>query len=358
MKEKLHNMLAMFPSVFATMDDNAIARMGFPVALVAEVRQEMAEEKAKHFAAVAPHAGGVPGITAEGSYAALNWNLVSNSPIHAFGQQALAPLVDVFSTDISGDAVAVTNPDAMPTITVPVYDIDEDSAVVDPVSLDELDGGKQYGVGVKLHVIGAGKEIPFSALAEGYKVVDIVKGLAETLRRKAFAYVMGQMVASGVTNTAGESVAVPETITLPGLDNGWGPGYANRKLSGVLDSDNSSLLLDSAYFAGVQPDDKLTLDVSAMSFAGVHKVRQVAGLGEHAVGLLAAPKAMAVAMRAPVLHGPAFPEMVQFTDGDTKLPITMVTYYKPGQLTMNVSVLTAIGATRVQADAARILVTA
>ena len=357
MKEKLRQMLAMFPGMFAGMSDANIARMGYSVEDVKEVRAQIAEEAAKHQASLQQAGLAAPHITAESNYAALNWNVVSSNGIAAYVQQKLAPLTNVFSTDISGAAVPADNPDAMPAVTVPVYDIDEDSAVVNPTNLDELDGGNCYGVAVKLDIIGAGIEVPISAIMEGYKAQEMVKGVVETTLRKAMSYVMGKMVESGVTDTAGNTIAVPENVTVPTPDTGWTPGYVNRKLTGMLDSESRSLLLNSAYFAGLQPDDKLTLDVRGLALTGVHEVRQVKHLGSKAVGLLAAKNAMAIAMRAPTLYGPAYDTVMQFVDGNTGLPLTMVQYYKAGEMTMHIKVLTAIGAKRVVADSARILVT-
>lgn len=355
MKEKLRQMLAMFPGMFANMSDANIARMGYDLATVKEVRNQVAEEAAKHLESLQAAGLAVPHITAESSYAALNWNVVAQNGIAAYVQQRLAPLTSVFSTDISGAAVVADNPDAMPSVTVPVYGIDEDAAVVNPTNLDELDGGKCYGVNVKLDIIGAGIEVPVSAIMEGYKAQDMVRGVVETTLRKAMSYVMEKMVATGVTDTSGATIPVPATVEVPGLDTGWTPGYVNRKLTGLLEEEERSLLLNSAFYAGLKPDDKLTLDFRGLDLAGVHEVRQVNKLGANCIGLLAAKNAMAVAMRAPTLFGPAYESVMQFVDGNTGLPLTMVQYYKAGEMTMHIKVLTAIGAKRVVADAARIL---
>lgn len=355
MNEKLRQMLAMFPGMFAGMSDENIARMGYPLETVKAVRAHIAEETAKNFASIQDAGLAVPHVTAESSYAALNWNMVAQNGIAAYVNQRLAPLTNVFSTDISGAAVVADNPDAMPSVTVPVYDIDEDAAVVNPTNLDALDGGNCYGVNVKLDIIGAGIEVPVSAIMEGYKAQEMVKGVVETTLRKAVSYVMGKVVESGVTDTSGETIAVPASVAVPGIDNGWGPGYVNRKLSGILEHEDRSLLLNSEFYAGLKPEDKLTLEIGGLDMLGVHEVRQVKALGSTAVGLLAAKNAMAVAMRAPTLFGPAYSTVMQFVDGNTGLPLTMVQYYKAGEMTMHIKVLTAIGAKRVVADAARIL---
>lgn len=355
MKEKLRQMLAMFPGMFANMSDENIARMGYSVDDVRAVRAQIAEETKKNYNSMVAAGLNERHITAESSYAALNWNTVAQNGIAAFVNQRLAPLTNVFSTDFSGAAVPADNPDAMPPVTVPVYDIDTDAAVVNPTNLDDLDGGKCYGVAVKLDIVGAGIEVPISAIMEGYKAQEMVRGVVETTLRKAMTYVMEKMVASGVTDTAGQTIAVPASVAVPGVDNGFTPGYVNRKLTGLLESESRSLLLNAEFYAALRPDDKMTLDVRGLSLDGVHEVRQVKSLGTNAIGLLAAKNSMAVAMRAPTLYGPAYNTVMQFVDGNTGLPLTMVQYYKPGEMTMHIKVLTAIGAKRVAPESARVL---
>lgn len=358
MNEKLRQMLAMFPGMFANMSDAQVASLGFSLQDVQDVRTKMQADMAENYAQVKASGLAAPHITAESAYAALNWNVVSNQPVAAYVTQRLAPITGVFSTDISGAAVPADDPQAMPMVTVPVYDIDEDSAVVNPTDLDALDGGKAYGVAVKLDIIGAGVEVPVSAIMEGYKAQDIVKGVVETTLRKTVSYVLGKLTEDGVTDTSGATIAVPASVAVPGLDNGWGPGYVNRKLTGLLESEERSLLLNSAFYAGLRPDDKLTLDLRGLDLAGVHEVRQVSKLGEGVVGVLAAKNAMVVAMRAPSLFADAYSTVTQFVDGNTGLPLTMVQYYKPGTMKLHVKVLTAVGAKRVVADSARLLTAA
>jgi hypothetical protein len=355
MNEKLRQMLAMFPGMFANMRDENIARMGFALEDVKAVRAQVAEETKKHHDGLVKAGLALPHVTAESSYAALNWNIVSTNGISAYVQQRLAPIVNVFSTDISGDAVPADNPAAMPSVTVPVFDIDEDDAVVNPTNLDDLDSGNFYGVNIKLDVIGAGIEVPISAIREGYKAQEMVKGVVETTLRKAMSYVLGKLVATGVTDTAGKTIAVPEVVEVPNPDTGWTPGYVNRKLTGLLESENRSLLVSAPYYAALRPDDKLSLDFRGLALDGVYEVRQVKGLGADVVGVLAAKNSLAVAMRAPTLYGPAYETVMQFVDGNTGLPLTMVQYYKPGEMTMHIKVLTAIGAKRVVPASARIL---
>lgn len=355
MNEKLRQMLAMFPGMFARMSDENVARMGYPVETVREVRAQIAEETAKNHASLMAAGLTAPHITAESSYAALNWNTVAQNGIAAYVQQRLAPLAGVFSSDISGAAVPVDNPDAMPSVTVPVYDIAEDSAQINPTNLDNLDGGACYGVSVKLDLIGAGIEVPVSAITEGYKAQEMVKGVVETVLRRAMSYVLSKVVATGVTTTGGATIDVPASVTVPTVDTGFTPGYVNRKLTGLLESESRSLLLNSEYYAALRPDDKLSLDLRGLALDGVHEVRQVSALGDDVVGLLASKNSMAVAMRAPTLFGPAYDTVMQFVDGNTGLPLTMVQYYKPGEMTMHIKVLTAIGAKRVAPESARIL---
>ena len=358
MNEKLRQMLAMFPGVFAGMTDEKIAAMGFDLAEVKAVREKMITDMAENYATIKAAGLAAPHVTAESAYSALNWNVVSNKPVAAFVAQRLAPLTGVFSTDISGAAVPADDPQAMPMVTVPVYDIDEDSAQINPTDLDMLDGGKCYGVAVKLDIIGSGVEVPISAIMEGYKAQEIVKGVVETTLRKAVSYVLGKLTESGVTDTAGNTIAVPASVAVPGLDDGWGPGYVNRKLTGLLESEERSLMLNPAFFAGLLPADKMTLDIRGLALAGVHEVRQVSKLGSNIVGVLAAKNSMVVAMRAPSLFADAYTTVTQFVDGNTGLPLTMVQYYKPGQMKLHIKVLTAIGAKRVVAESARLLTNA
>lgn len=348
----------MFPGMFARMSDENIARMGYSVDTVRAVRAQIAEETAKNHASLVAAGLSAPHITAESSYAALNWNTVAQNGIAAYVQQRLAPIANVFSTDISGAAVPADNPEAMPSVTVPVYDIAEDSAVVNPTNLDELDGGACYGVAVKLDIIGAGIEVPISAIMDGYKAQDMVRGVVETTLRKAMSYVLDAMAKPGETTTAGSSIATPATVTVPTPDTGFTAGYVNRRLTGLLESENRSLLLNSEYYAALRPDDKLGLDMRGLALDGVYEVRQVQRMEANCIGLLAAKNSLAVAMRAPTLFGPAYDTVMQFVDGNTGLPLTMVQYYKPGEMTMHIKVLTAIGAKRVVPASARLLIAA
>lgn len=351
MNEKLIKMLSMFP-VLSCYSEEQWLRMGYSAEAVAAAKAEIKERAAKMEFQPEPGSG----ITANASFGALNWNVVIQKAIKGFATQKLAPLVDVFSTNISGACVPADNPKAMPTVTVPVVNMGDDTAAIDPTNLDDLNSGSAIGVPVQLHLIGDGIEIPISAITEGYTAEDLVAGCVESVRRKVMAYVLGQLTADQ-TDADGNNVAAVGTTTVPALGEGWSAGYVNTELSEALDADAVSLLVNRPYYGGLKRTDGDSLSLNEIDVEGVHKVAQVSVLDDNAVGLLAAKNSMAVAMRAPVLYGPAYPVVMQFVDGDTRLPLTMVQYYKPGEMTMHVKVLTAIGAARVVPTAATILVT-
>ncbi len=341
MNEKLIKLLSMFP-VVAQCSDAAFMSMGYSPTEVADAKQAIAERAGNISAGLASGSS----FTAESTYGALNWNVVAKNAIKGWASEKLAALVDVFSIDVSGSAVVVENPEAMPSVTVPVVRMGENTAVIDPTNLDQLNGGSSTGVAVQLHLIGDGVAVPFSAIMAGHTAENMVAGVVESVRRKVMHYVLSQLAA-----------ATPDTVTVPTPAEGWGPGYVNRELSGLLEADNASLLADRKYFAGLQKDNANTLGLSEVALDGVYKCGQMTALGAKAVGLLAAPNAMAVAMRAPVLPGPAYPVHMQFVDGDTRLPLTMVQYFKPGEMAVHVKVLAAVGAAVVDKSAAAVLVT-
>lgn len=350
MKEKLIRMISMFPVVLSYTPQQWVAA-GFSMDEVEDAKAEIEARAANMSAGLMPGKGS--GITATATYGALNWNVVIEKAVKGWTTQQLAPLVDAFSTDISGETVVASNPQAMPKITVPVYNMGDDTAVLDPNNLDELNSGNAFGVPVQLHLLGDGVEIPMDALMQGYTAENIVAGCVESVRRKAIKYVLGQVVAEA-KDAAGKDIAKPATETVPALGEGWGSGWVNRNLSDMLD-DNACLLVNRQYMGGMRRDDTNGLTFDQLGVDGVYKVDQVSVLGENAIGLLAAKNSMVVGMRAPVLVGPAYPIVMQFVDGETRLPLTMVQYFKPGEMTMHVKVLTAVGAARVNGGACRVL---
>lgn len=353
MKEKLIRMISMFPVVLSYTPQQWLAA-GYTMDEVEEARKEIDARAASMSAGLLPDKGSL--ISAAANYGALNWNVVIEKAVKGWTKQQLAPLVEAFSTDISGETVVASNPQAMPKITVPVYNISDDSAVLDPTDLDALNSGNAFGVPVQLHLLGDGVEIPFDALAKGYTAENIVAGCVESVRRKAMKFVLSQVVAD-CKDADGKDIAKPATEAVPALDEGWSAGWVNRNLSDMLE-DSATLLVNRQYMGGMRAEDNRSLTFDQLGVDGVYKVDQVSALGENAIGLLAAKNSMVVGMRAPVLVGPAYPVVMQFVDGETKLPLTMVQYFVPGKMTMHVKVLTAIGAARVNGAACRVLTVA
>lgn len=351
MKEKLIRMISMFPVVLSYTPAQWLAT-GYTMEEVEAAKAEIETRAATMSAGLMPEKGSA--ITAAATYGALNWNVVIEKAVKGWTTQQLAPLVEAFSTDISGETVVASNPQAMPRITVPVYNIGDDTAVLDPTDLDALNSGNAFGVPVQLHLLGDGVEIPVDALMGGYTAENIVAGCVESVRRKAMKYVLSQVTANCNTTEA-KPVAKPATVTVPALDKGWSSGWVNRNLSDMLE-EPACLLVNRQYMGGMRRDDTNGLTFDQLGVDGVYKVDQVSALGENAIGLLAAKNSMVVGMRAPVLVGPAYPVVMQFVDGETRLPLTMVQYFVPGKMTMHVKVLTAVGAARVNAAACRVLV--
>lgn len=353
----LKQRFAMFPCLMELSDEKLI-RMGIDPTEAATVKAEIAAEAAE--ARKAEIAAGVtaPTRSAAAAYGALNWNIVAKEAVQGFSTQKLAPLVGVFSTDISGDTVVADNPDAMPAVTVPVVGLASENAVVEnPEDLDAIGTGNCIGVPVKLTVLASAVDFPVSAMWEGHKVTNMVAGAVEVLRRKAVAHVYGQLVAS-TNDAAGNTIPAPVSTTVPALDDGWCAGYANRRLSSVVEADDVSLVVNRQYFAGLMQENNKDLSLDQLAFEGVYKSGQVEALGAKAVGFVAAKNSMAVAMRAPHLLDAGYDAVMQLKDGDTMLPITMVQYYNPAKMKMRVVLLTAVGAKRVTPAAATILSTA
>ena len=351
----LKQRFAMFPCLMELSDEKLI-RMGIDPTEAATVKAEITAEAAE--ARKAEIAAGItaPTRSAAAAYGALNWNIVAKEAVQGFSTQKLAPLVGVFSTDISGDTVIADNPAAMPAVTVPVVGLaTEDAVVENPTDLDDIGSGNCIGVPVKLTVLASAVDFPVSAMWEGHKVTNMVAGAVEVLRRKAVHHVFSQLVATGVTDTAGTTIPACSTTAVPTLDTGWCAGYANRRLSAAIEADEAALIVNRQYFAGLMQENNKDLSLDQLAFEGVYKSGQVDALGANAIGLIAAKNSMAVAMRAPHLLDAGYDAVMQLRDGDTMLPITMVQYYNPAKMKMRVILLTAVGAKRVTPAAATIL---
>ena len=348
----------MFPCLMELSDEKLI-RMGIDPTEAATVKEEIKAEAADARKAEASLGFNSPTRSAAAAYGALNWNVVAKEAVQGFSTQKLAPLVGVFSTDISGDTVLADNPEAMPAVTVPVVGLATENAVVEnPEDLDAIGAGNCKGVPVKLSVLASAVEFPVSAMWEGHKVTNMVAGAVEVLRRKAVHHVYSQLVATGVTDTAGTAIPACSTTQVPALDDGWCAGYANRKLSAAVEADDVSLIVNRQYFAGLMQENNKDLSLDQLAFEGVYKSGQVEALGSNAIGLIAAKNSMAVAMRAPHLLDGGYDAVMQLRDGDTMLPITMVQYFNPAKMKMRVILMTAVGAKRVTPTAATILTVA
>lgn len=340
----LKQKFAMFPFLMS-LSEEGLLRMGIDPAAAATAKEEIAAEAAE--AVKAEGARGVARRSAAAAYGALNWNVVCQQAVKGFSKQALSPLTGVFSTDISGATVDAANPEAMPRVTVPVVGLgDVADVAVNPTDLDAIGSTDARGVAVKLDVLATAVDFPATALMEGYKVMDLVASATERLRRKAVAYVYGKLTAAA-TDTSGATIATPATKNVPALDAGWDAGYANRHLSAAIEADDVSLVVDRTHFAGLLPRNNDDLLLNQLAFEGVYKSGQLAAAGAGVIGFVAAKNAMAVGMRAPSILAEGYANVIQLTDGDTMLPLTMVQYYNPGKMTMRVVMMTAIGATRV-----------
>lgn len=343
MKTKLQEVLAKYP-VLAQANPHMLDKLGISAAAMAEAKA----------AVEAQLADVAPGQSAEATYGSLAWNIVGKQAIRKW-HSSLAPLTGAFSTDISGDTVVAEDSNIHPKITVNVVDIDESGTAVNPSNLDELDGGSSTGVEVELDIIAAGCKVPAAAIMDGHRADEMVLACVENCRRKAMSYVLGKLVEGDVKDTDGEAVAAPGELTVPGLTAGWGAGYVNRHISEAIDADGVTLLVNRPYYAGLKPDDNDTLALNQLDIEGVYKVSNLAPLGEGVVGLLAAKNCMAVGMRAPFVWEGAYSSIVQLSDGETLLPLTMVQYFKPGEMQLRIAVLTAVGAKRVNGAGALLL---
>ena len=351
----LKQRFAMFPCLMELSDEKLI-RMGIAPTEAATVKAEIAAEAAEARKAEIAAGVGTSTRSAAAAYGALNWNVVAKEAVQGFSTQKLAPLVGVFSTDISGDTVVADNPAAMPAVTVPVVGLAAENAVVEnPEDLDAIGTGNCIGVPVKLTVLASAVDFPVSAMWEGHKVTNMVAGAVEVLRRKAVAHVYAQLVASGVTDTAGASIPACSTTTVPDLTQGWSAGYVNRQLSAAVDAEEVSLVVNRQYFAGLMQENNKDLSLDQLAFEGVYKSGQCEALGANAIGFVAAKNSMAVAMRAPHLLDAGYDAVMQLKDGDTMLPITMVQYFNAAKMKMRIVMLTAVGAKRVTPAAATIL---
>lgn len=346
MKEKIAEILAKYPA-FEKLPEKVLAKLGVTPEAIADGKAALAEK----LNTVAP------GHTAEAQYGSLAWNIVGKNAIRKW-HSSLAPLVGAFSTDISGDAVLPDDSDVHPKITVNVVDADANAAAINPTNLDALDGGSSTGVEVTLDIIAAGCKVPAAAVMDGHRADEMVLACIEACRKKVMAYVLGKLVETDVKNTDGTAIAAPATQAVANIENGWGAGYVNRHLSEAIDADGLTLLVNRPYYAGLKPENNDTLSLNQLDLDGVHKVSDLTPLGSNIIGLLAAKNCMAVGMRAPFIYSDAYSSIVQLSDGETQLPLTLVQYFKPGEMCMRVAVLTAVGAKRVNGAGALLLTTA
>lgn len=348
----------MFPWLME-LSDNKLVNLGISPTEAAVIKEEIAAEAAEALKAEQALGFAHERRNAADAYGSLNWNVVCKEAVQGFSTQALAPLINVFSTDISGDTIPASDPDAMPKVTVPVIGLATNNAVVEnPTDLDAIGSGFVKGVAVDMTVLASAVDFSVSAMWEGHKVVNMIKGAIEVLRRKAVEHVYSKLVATGVTDTDGTAIAAPSTVTVPALDEGWDAGYANRHLTAALEADDVSLVVNRQYYSGLLQADNDDLGFNQLAFEGVYKSGQTSALGTNAVGFVAAKNAMAVGMRAPHMLSGAYDSIMQLRDGDTLLPLTMVQYYDPAKMKLRVVLLTAVGAKRCCPDAAAILTTA
>lgn len=354
---KLKKKAGLFPRLLE-LSDAQLAHIGIAPERMAAVRDSIVAERKAYVDGLI--AQGVEPRVAASAYDALNWNVVSPTVIQGWNKEMLSPIESIFSTNISGDTVPADAPDAMPSVTVPVVSLGEDGAQVlgKDFDLDSLDSGAATGVQVPLQLVAAGCTFPMSALMDGYQAETLVAGCIESVRRKAFALIMAAYTAADVKDSGGKTIAAVETITVPGLEDGWGAGYVNRHLSEVLGTETCSLLVNPAYYAGLKKENNDDLSLEQVDMENVLKSGQMSALGSKAVGLLAAPNSMAVAMRAPGIPPNETTTVFQLVDGDTRLPLTVVQYFVPNKLALRTVVMTAIGAKRVAPANARILATA
>lgn len=353
----LKQRFAMFPWLME-LADNKLVNLGIDPTEAAVVKDEIKAEAAEALKAEQALGFGSVRRNAADAYGSLNWNVVCKEAVQGFSAQALAPLVNVFSTDISGDAIPADDPAAMPKITVPVIGLATTNAVVaNPTDLDEIGTGFVKGIPVEMTVLASAVDFTVAAMWEGHKVTNMVKGAIEVLRRKAVEHVYSALVATGVTDTDGGAVAACKTVTVPDLEGGWDAGYANRNLTSAIEADDVSLVVNRQYHSGLLQANTYDLGFNQLAFEGVYKSGQIEALGANAVGFVAAKNAMAVGMRAPQLLGGAYDSVMQLRDGDTLLPLTMVQYFDPAKMKLRVVVMTAVGAKRVTPGAAAILTT-
>ncbi|MBR2126939.1 MAG: hypothetical protein IJ943_09430 [Akkermansia sp.] len=341
--QKIQEILAKYP-VLALATPKQLSKLGITA-------DEVAAAKAAVEAKLSDVA---PGQSAETQYGALAWNIVGKKAIQKW-HSSLAPLVEAFSTDISGDTVMADDEKVHPKITVNVIDIDANAAVVNPSDLDALTGSSSTGVEVELDIIAAGCAVPAAAIMDGHRADEMVLACVETCRRKAMAYVLGKLVEGDVKSTDGATIAIPATQEVPAIGEGWGAGYVNRHLSEAIDADGVTLLVNRSCYAGLKPEDNDSLSLNQLDVEGVHKVSDLSPLGADVVGLVAAKNCMAVGMRAPFMWDGAYSAVVQLSDGETRLPLTMVQYLNPAKMTLRIAVLTAVGARRVNGAGALLL---
>lgn len=342
MKEKYQEILAKYP-VLAYASGAQLAHLGISAADV----------EAANAAAAAKRSDVAPGQTAFDYSPSLAWNIVGKQVIRKW-QRSLEPLLSAFSTDISGDTVLADDPNIHPKITVNVVDINGDEAVLNPLDLDSLAGGSSYGVEVPLDIIASGCEIPARAIMAGHHADEMVLACIETCRRKTVQHVLSKLVEKNVTDTEGNAIEEPEVCY---FDRGGqnGVGVFNQMFSELLPAEDVCLCLHRVAYAVLKPVTNEDIPISALDFASVYKLNDTSGLGARVAGFIASKDCMAVGLRAPFMWGGAYSSVMQLSDGENKLPLTMVQYFQPGKMTLRVAVLTAVGARRVNGAAVKIL---
>lgn len=285
---------------------------------------------------------GVGGAVAESHLGSLGWSVVAKDAILGV-TEAVAPLVDAFSTSISSD---VLMDDVVPRVVVDVVSKGSNAAQIDPDDLSAVDNVKSYGVPVDMHLVVDSCILKVTALADGHRAVNKVLALIESVKSTAADYVLKQLVKADAKDVDGNPIAMPETIEVPAIGEGWDAGYINRNLTELESGRADAIVIQRKLYGAAKQAANTDLDIRALDSA-VYPMDNLSGLGDGVVGFAARKSAAAVAMRVPPMMQGNYDSTFILTDGQSKLPIIVAQQWDQSKLGVRITVATMVGAARV-----------
>lgn len=323
---------ACFGDVLRRLPDSTLTQMGATASDIASIRAESAENQAE-----------------------LGWNIVSQKWLENFNSYKV-PFSGLFTLDVSDDAQMASAPDVFPDVTVDIEDLGTGEALKDPTNLATLNNGASRAVKVGMHLFVDGTQISLQAFRDGHRVVTKVGGCVERCYRKAAAYLLSQLTAVQ-SDTKGNTVAVPETINLPALEQFTG-GWCNKNLTAALGDeagDPQALVLASNYYAALLPSSTDDITPDMIAIPTVTKMSLLSNVTEGCVGLLANSKAAAAAFRPVMIPATPGLQVIRVLTDQAGFPFTVTMSYDEDTMMVRVRCYTLAGIARTCPGAMKIL---